>query len=68
MAWLRRSPLLLPVGQSGTYGTHVSCPLGPAAQEVCLDDPHRLEQWPAICHTCGLVSHAGSSREGVDRA
>jgi hypothetical protein len=66
MAWFRRSSMTLPPERSGANGGHLSCPLGPGAQEVCLDDPRRLEQWPAICHTCALVAHRGSSKVGAD--
>ena len=61
-----RVNLPLPPARSGAKGGHVSCALGPAARDVCLDDPRRLEQWPAICHTCSLVTHEWSSEIGVD--
>jgi hypothetical protein len=44
-----------------------ACPMGATGRDVCMQDPNRLEHWPAICHTCNEKMISRYARTPKDR-
>ena len=60
-----RERLVIPETAASSAGRRglPACRMGAAGRDVCMQDPNRLEHWPAICHTCNetMISRYSST-------
>ena len=42
----------------------IACPMGAMLRDICMQDPRRLEHWPANCSACNEKTRARTRQFG----